>query len=107
VIIYDPKNLELTNLTPVKEFLSYVSKEVLLGEPDELDELADRLMKDYVRTVKQLQKLTDKAWEKYEVPEPLLEAIIEELDKIDGGRKVKKTQAQDSQGEGEESKSTE
>jgi hypothetical protein len=51
VMIYEPKNLELTKLTPVKEFLSYVSKEVLQGEPDELDDLADRLWKDYGRTV--------------------------------------------------------
>jgi hypothetical protein len=37
--------------------------------------------------------LSDKAWEKYDIPELLLDAIIDELDKIDGGRKVKTSKA--------------
>jgi hypothetical protein len=48
--------------------------------------------------------LSDKAWEKYDIPEPLLNEIIDELDKIDGGRKVKTSQAQASQGQVEERK---
>jgi len=46
-----PKNLEMTKQTPVKEFLSYISKEILQGEPDELDDLAERLKKDFARSV--------------------------------------------------------
>ena len=51
--------------------------------------------------------MSDKDWEKYDIPELLQDAIIDELDKIDGGRKVKTSQAQASQGQVEERKSTE
>jgi hypothetical protein len=42
----------LTKDTLTKDFLSYIAKEILQGDPNELDDLAQRLMKDYIRTVK-------------------------------------------------------
>ena len=45
VLFYEGKKVDkkLTKDTPVKEFLSYVSTEILQGEPDEQDDLAARL----------------------------------------------------------------
>jgi hypothetical protein len=86
VVFYDAKQKEeISPMTSVKLFLSYLSKEVLLGEPDELDALAEQLSKDYIRTVHQIKKMTDEDYDNYKIPKALKLAIKEEVDKIEQG----------------------
>ena len=45
--------------TSTKDFLRWLSTEKLYGDPDDLNEYADILIKDYFRTVELLKEITE------------------------------------------------
>ena len=77
------KSVVISPSTSTKDFLRWLSTEKLYGDPDDLNEYADILIKDYFKTVELLKEITENQWDKYMIPAGVKAAIKLEVKKID------------------------